>query len=99
MNLYFDSAHIAKCYLNEPDGSKVRSLRKLFRDDVENRMWSLIPVSDQLLERVEFLVKSLPADCFVRLGDAIHATTAIDLAFTEIWTKTGTCSRPPVIPV
>jgi predicted nucleic acid-binding protein len=124
LNLYFDSAYIAKCYLNEPDGRKVRelaraasglycssvclaelacifhrhvreasidvqtaaALRKLFRDDVENRVWSLIPVSDRLLHRVELLVKSLPAHCFVRAGDAIHLTTAIDAGFTEIWT-------------
>lgn len=26
MRLYFDTAHIAKCYLNEPDGKKVRKL-------------------------------------------------------------------------
>ncbi len=26
MTLYFDSAYIAKCYLNEPDGKKVRRL-------------------------------------------------------------------------
>jgi predicted nucleic acid-binding protein len=125
LNLYFDSAYIAKCYLNEPDGRKVRELarsasglysasvclaelacifhrqvregsidaqtvaglRKLFRDDVENRVWSMIPVSDRLLQRVEFLVRSLPADCFVRAGDAIHLTAAIDAGFTEIWTN------------
>ena len=125
MNLYFDSAYIAKCYLNEPDGSKVRelarrasglysssvclaelacifhrqvreasidlqtavALRKLFREDVENRVWSLIPVSDRLLHRVELMVRNLPTNSFVRAGDAIHLTTAFDAGFTEIWTN------------
>ena len=28
LNLYFDSAYIAKCYLNEPDGQHVRGARE-----------------------------------------------------------------------
>lgn len=125
MNLYFDSAYIAKCYLNEAGGVQVRELartasglysssvclaemacvfhrhirersldaaaagkvRSAFLDDVQNRVWALIPTSDRLLHRVDLLVRRLPASCFVRAGDAIHLATAIEAGFEEIWTN------------
>jgi hypothetical protein len=32
-------------------------------------------------------VGGLPADCFLRSGDALHLTPAIDAGFQEIWTN------------
>lgn len=125
MNLYFDSAYVAKCYLVEPDSARVRELarsatgryssslciaevacvfhryirdgalrperaaelRGLFLDDLKNEVWALIPVTDQLLHRVEVFTRSLPASCYIRAGDAIHLVSAIEYGFDEVWTN------------
>ena len=125
MKLYFDSAYIAKCYLNEVDGSGVRELarsasglyssalcvaelacvfhrqvregsiapslaavlRGYFLEDIKNEVWALIPVTDLLLHRVEFLTRNLPVSCHIRAGDAIHLVSAVELGFEEIWTN------------
>jgi predicted nucleic acid-binding protein len=123
--MYFDTAYIAKCYLNEEDGIEVRqlargaddlcssslciaelacvfhrqiregsmsakeavALRQLFLDDVENEVWTLIPVTDHLLRRVEAFTRTLPSTCYLRAGDAIHLVTATENGFREIWTN------------
>ena len=125
MNLYFDTAYIAKCYFNEPGAAKIREfarrasslnssalciaelacvihrnlrersvsptqaarLRDQVSEDIHNEVWRLIPMTNRLLQRVESLVRGLPADCFLRSGDAIHLTSAIDAGFEEIWTN------------
>lgn len=125
MKLYFDSAYIAKCYLNEADGPGVRELarsasglyssalcvaelacvfhrqvregsiapslaavlRGYFLEDIKNEVWALIPVTDLLLHRVEFLTRNLPVSCHIRAGDAIHLVSAVELGFEEIWTN------------
>ncbi len=123
--MYFDSAYVAKCYLNEPDGQLVRALareapglsssalciaevacvfhrhvregtlsaaqsarlRLLFLDDIENEVWNLIPLTNQLLHRVEFMTRKLPSSCYLRAGDAIHIVSAAEAGFNEIWTN------------
>jgi predicted nucleic acid-binding protein len=125
LNVYFDSAYIAKCYLNEPGGAEVREfarqasglhssalciaelacvihrnlregsisptqasrVRDQIAEDIRGEVWRLIPVSNRLLQRVDSLVHSLPPDCFLRSGDAIHLASAIDGGFPELWTN------------
>jgi predicted nucleic acid-binding protein len=125
LNLYFDSAYIAKCYLNEVDGLHVRKLaesatglyssalclaelacvfhrqlregsltakqagivRREFAADIENEVWGLIPVTADLLRRVDRVVHTLPSSTFIRAGDAIHIASAIEYSFDEIWTN------------
>ena len=125
MRLYFDTAYVAKCYLQEPRGEKVRELassasglyssawcivemacvihRNLreskidqdeasaiggqFREDVQNGLWSLLPVTERLLGNVSSFIASLNASVFLRAGDAVHLVTAQREGFTEIWTN------------
>ena len=125
MKAYFDTAYVAKCYLNEHDGLEVRKLARSasglyssaicvaelacvfhrqvregsitsrqmmtlhgqFAEDLDNEVWGLIPVTQDLLQRVGALVRSLPAAAFIRAGDAIHIASAIDRGFDEIWTN------------
>ena len=125
MKLYFDSAYVAKCYLNEPDGKAVRKLarsssalyssawaiaelacvflrhvreraltneaaaqmRGLFAQDVADRVWRLLPVTDLLLHRVEAELRTFPADTPLRAGDAVHLVTAREAGFGQIWTN------------
>jgi predicted nucleic acid-binding protein len=125
LNLYFDTAYIAKCYFNEPGAAKIRQfakqasslnssalciaelacvihrnlrersvspaqaarVRDQLAEDIHNEVWRLIPMTNRLLQRVDSLVRGLPTDCFLRSGDAIHLTSAIDAGFQEIWTN------------
>jgi predicted nucleic acid-binding protein len=125
LNLYFDSAYIAKCYLNEPDGQSVRALareatglnssslciaeiacvfqrhvregtlsaaeairlRTLFIEDIEKEVWNLVPLTNRLLHRVEFMTRKLPSSCYLRAGDAIHIVSAVEAELNEIWTN------------
>ena len=125
MNLYFDTAYLAKCYLNEVDSTPVRELafsatglyssswclaelacvlqrhvresklkraqadrlRGFFLEDVHSGVWSLLPISDRFLIRVESLVSTLPHSLYLRAGDAIHLAAAQGAGFTEIWSN------------
>ena len=125
MSIYLDSAYVAKCYINEPDSQRVRTLvraeadlqtsalclaemacifqrhirekgltraqalqlRQAFFEDIENGVWALLPVSDGLLRKVDLAVRSLPAETYVRAGDAIHLVSARDTGFSEIWSN------------
>jgi predicted nucleic acid-binding protein len=125
LNLYFDTAYVAKCCLNEGDSSPVREpafratglyssawcivelacvlqrhvresqltrvqaarLRDFFLQDIQDGVWSLLPISDRFLFRVEALVNALPRSLYIRAGDAIHLTAAQDAGFTEIWSN------------
>jgi predicted nucleic acid-binding protein len=125
LNAYFDTAYIAKCYLNEPGSKPVRDLafssdglyssawciaelacvfqrhvreaqltrsqadrlRGFFLEDVQNGVWSLVPISERFLFRVESLVRALPKSMYLRAGDAIHLTAAQGAGFTEIWSN------------
>jgi predicted nucleic acid-binding protein len=123
LNLYFDTAYVAKCYFNEGDSTPVRELafratglyssswclaelacvlqrnvresqltraqadrlRDFFLEDVQNGVWSLLPISERFLFRVESLVSALPNSVYLRAGDAIHLAAAQGAGFTEIW--------------
>jgi predicted nucleic acid-binding protein len=125
LNAYFDTAYIAKCYLNEPDSKPVRDLafsldglyssawciaelacvfqrhvreahltraqatrlRDFFLEDVQDGVWSLLPISERFLFRVESLVSVLPKPMYLRAGDAVHLAAAQSLGFGEIWSN------------
>ena len=125
MNLYFDSAYVAKCYVNEPDSTPVRRvardadqlcssiwclpevacvfhrhvrekslsveqagrLQRAFRLDRENSVWQLLPVTEDLLRRIEALVPKLPSSLLLRAGDAVHLVSARDAGFQDIWSN------------
>jgi predicted nucleic acid-binding protein len=125
LRLYFDTAYVAKCYLNEVDAKAVRKLaaqatglytcawciaelacvfqrhvcesnlsgadavrvRRRFLEDVRNSVWSLVPVSEQFLFRVDSLVSKVPASLYLRAGDAIHLAAAQTAGFEEIWSN------------
>lgn len=122
---YFDSAYVAKCYLNDPDSERVRGLVRtpvplyssvlcipevscaihrrvrerslsrrqalevsaLFRADVEDGVWTLVPTSERLLWEVHEKLRSLPVDVFLRAGDAIHLASAQSAGLSEVWTN------------
>jgi len=112
--VYFDSALVAKFYLNEPGREVLRELgrqagrvvssgiavaeisaafhRKLregaleqavfkalcgqFAHDLKGGLWTLIPVTDVLLEDVRALFTRLGPAVYLRSVDALHLVTA-----------------------
>lgn len=66
---------------------QARALHDLFREDVAGGVWSLVPVSERILEQVEDRVRRLRPIVFLRAGDAVHLTTAAASGFREIWTN------------
>jgi len=122
---YFDSAYVAKCYINEPDSEPLREmvrapaprytsvisiaevscafrrqvrqhslshlqvlqLASLFRTDVQDGVWTLVPASERLLWEVHRSVQTLPPGVFLRAADAIHLASARSAGFSELWTS------------
>ena len=65
--------------------SQVRATLNKFLEHVENGIWTIVPVTEPLLRRANYLVSTAPADTFLRTGDAIHLMSASESGETEIW--------------
>jgi len=61
--------------------------REFFLADVQSGVWSLLPISEPFLFRVEALISALPRSMYLRAGDAIHLAAAKEAGFTEIWSN------------
>ncbi len=64
-----------------------QELCDLFRSHVEERIWTLAPLSDRLLWDVSQALRAIPASVFIRAGDAIHLISARQAGFNEVWTN------------
>jgi predicted nucleic acid-binding protein len=58
-----------------------------FTDHIVKGVWELLPVTHDRLLRVERLMRSAPANIYIRARDAIHLVTALDAEEREIWTN------------
>jgi predicted nucleic acid-binding protein len=67
--------------------SEAALARDFFLADIKDRVWSLLPISERFLFRVESLVSTLPRSLYLRAGDAIHLTAAQGAGFAEIWSN------------
>jgi predicted nucleic acid-binding protein len=125
VKLYFDTAYVAKCYVNEAGSADVRALaysatelhssawcipevacvfqrhirehkmpisdaaqaRELFLKGIEDGLWTLFPIHNGFLYRVESIINSLPGSLYLRAGDAIHLAAAREGGIAEIWSN------------
>ena len=76
--------HLREGTLNVKSSPKVR---EQFWQDVTAQIWIMEPVTNHLLQKLEIYTRRLPADVFLRAGDAIHLVSALDAGFTEIWSN------------
>jgi predicted nucleic acid-binding protein len=67
--------------------SEATRAREFFLADVQSGVWSLLPISEGFLFRVESLIRTLPRSGYLRAGDAIHLAAAQSAGFTEIWSN------------
>jgi predicted nucleic acid-binding protein len=64
------------------------TLHDLFLADIRDGVWTLLPVSTTILEKVEAdLRRSRRRKVLLRAGDAVHLTTAAEAGFHEVWTS------------
>lgn len=125
--IYFDTAYLAKCYLNEHGSTEVRELAagegmvacceygrielaatfhrnlrqksltpteyrllwKQFDLDEENRIWSWLPVSHELLTDVTERFRKLALSVYLRSADALHLACAVQHGFKKIHSNDG----------
>jgi predicted nucleic acid-binding protein len=76
--------HLRQGILNS---SQYRELVAAFLDDVAAGNWIFAPVTERLLRRMVALVATLAPTVYLRAGDALHLTTALELGEREIWTS------------
>jgi predicted nucleic acid-binding protein len=76
--------HVRESQLTRAQATR---LRDLFLADVQDDIWSLVPISERFLFRVESLMRTVPRSLYLRAGDAIHLTAAQGAGFTEIWSN------------
>jgi hypothetical protein len=67
--------------------SQVQTLSEIFLTGVSNGAWKIWPVTTTILHRVALRITAMPPEVFLRAGDAVHLTTAIDSGETEVWTN------------
>ena len=69
-----------------PRSEAVRA-RDFFLADIQDGVWSLIPISDGFLFRAELLISTVRGSLYLRAGDAVHLVSAQEAGFTEIWSN------------
>ena len=62
-------------------------VRRSFRAHAADGDWVLTPVTRELLEEVDAVVRTLSTETFLRAGDALHLVSARAAGFSEIWTN------------
>ncbi|MCC6807270.1 MAG: type II toxin-antitoxin system VapC family toxin [Deltaproteobacteria bacterium] len=62
-------------------------LREKYHEDVEAGVWTLIPMDNAVIARVESSLSGIDQKIFIRAGDAIHLVSAQLAGFEEIWSN------------
>ena len=62
-------------------------IRRVFGSHIKSGIVVLIPLSDTILQAVQFVLATLPQSIFLRSGDAVHIASAQQHGFAEIWTN------------
>jgi predicted nucleic acid-binding protein len=76
--------HTGESHLTQTEAAR---LRTFFLEDIHSGVWSLLPLSDNFLFRVESVVSQLPIALYLRAGDAIHLTAVQGAGFSDIWSN------------
>ena len=76
-------------YLRQGDLSakQFQLLSREFLAHVDREVWLLVPVTAALIRRVTSLVSTLPAEVFLRAGDAVQLVSALEAGEPEVWTN------------
>lgn len=64
-----------------------RNVASAFLTHAEGGLWILHPLTEGLLRRMSTRMLTVPAQVFLRTGDAVHLTTASEIGEHEVWTN------------
>ena len=64
-----------------------RIVREQFLQDLDDRIWLVLPVTDHILRRVESATRAMAANMLIRAGDAIHLVSAGDAGLKAVWSN------------
>ena len=67
--------------------NQASEVRRAFALHLREGAITLIPVSDSILYSVQASVATMPANLFLRSGDALHLASAQVEGFSEIWSN------------
>ncbi len=76
-------------YLRQGDlrDRQFQTLSREFLVHVDSELWTLVPVTAALIRRMNSLIVTLPAEVFLRAGDAVQLVSALEAGETEVWTN------------
>ena len=57
------------------------------RSDISSTTVVILPLTDSILDRIEFFFATAPATTWLRAADALHLATAAENGFTEIYSN------------
>ncbi|MEO5711978.1 MAG: type II toxin-antitoxin system VapC family toxin [Luteolibacter sp.] len=60
------------------------SLAKQFQDDCQQLLIHFLPLTEQVMERLENVLAAAPASTNIRAADALHLACAAEHGFTEV---------------
>ena len=62
-------------------------VREHFLEDLRGEVWTLVPLTEHILHKVEFITRTLSRNAYLRAGDAVHLVSAMEAGFDAIWTN------------
>ena len=63
------------------------AIRAQFDADYDDGVWTLLPVSSTVLERVSATYGALPSNVYVRAADAMHCASAVEFGLAHIYSN------------
>ena len=76
--------HVRESSITERDRT---TLAKRINDHTETRLWTVVPLTETILEKTSAILLSAPRELFLRTADALHLATALHIGQREVWTN------------
>lgn len=80
----FASAAFRKVREGAATSADYQTLIAQLKSDVAATRVVLLPLTDAIIDRIEFVFTTAPATTYLRAADALHLATAAEYGFTEI---------------
>lgn len=83
----FASAAFRKVREGVATAADFQRLMAQLRSDISSTTVVILPLTDSILDRIEFFFATAPATTWLRAADALHLATAAENGFTEIYSN------------
>ncbi len=83
----FASAAFRKVREGQATVADYQRLTAQLRSDISSTTVVILPLTDTILDRIEFVFATAPATTWLRAADALHLATAAENGFTEIYSN------------